>query len=562
MKTKHEILLAACFLMLAAPASGQWQTTTYTLKGGWNAIYLHGAATHATPDVLFASGDAANIEQIWRWNPNPTQIQFTHDPLIPSAGTPEWSVWYRNPQAGQTSTLSALTGQAAYLVKCSGSAANSYSVALKNRPLPPSATWVRIGANLLGFPTNPIGGFPSISAYFATFPVAVATESKIYKYIGGDLGPANPMQVFSPISEPLARNHAYWFEAKVTGNFHAPLEIAPSNPAGLEFGRTISVLAVRLRNRTSAPVTMTISPTPSAAAPTGVQAISGDVPLTYRAFNSGTGQVDEIVLGSPFSQVIGPRDSVELEFGIARAAMTGGSGALYASFLKFTDSGNLMDVLIPASAQVASMAGLWVGDVEVTGVQSTVAGSPGSTTPRPFPLRYILHVDDGGTARILSQVFLGTLAASDQLGICTSESSLKLGEKAAAIRMVAAHMPLDRVLPGTGNVGLGTTLASTISLPFDDGTNPFVHQYHPDHDNKDARGDALGAGVESYAINRAVSFHFLASPPAGTTSTGWGTTVLGGNYTETIAGIHKQTLTTTGTFTFHRVSEIGAITAP
>ena len=131
------------------------------------------------------------------------------------------------------------------------------------------------------------------------------------------------------------------------------------------------------------------------------------------------------------------------------------------------------------------------------------------------------------------------------------------------MRMVAAHMPLDQVLAsGGGSVGLGTTLVRTINLSFDAKTNPFVHQYHPDHDNKDAHGDPLGAGVESYTVDRDLSFEFLASPPPGTGSTGWGTTVLGGNYTETITGIHKQPLTTTGTFTFHRVSEIGTITTP
>ena len=87
-------------------------------------------------------------------------------------------------------------------------------------------------------------------------------------------------------------------------------------------------------------------------------------------------------------------------------------------------------------------------------------------------------------------------------------------------------------------------------------------RYHPDHDNKSPRGDPLGAGDESYSVNRAVSFVFLAAPPAGTSSAGWGTTVLGGTYSETITGAHKAPLATTGTFTFRRINEIGAITTP
>lgn len=552
-------IFALCSLAFATVSHAQWQTTTYNLKGGWNSIYLHGDASHATPDELFPnSGQTANIEQIWRWNPNPNQIQFTTDPLIPTAGTPEWSVWYRgNPAA---STLSVLTGQTAYLVYCGGTSSNSYSVQLKNRPQPPSSTWVRNGANFLGFPSSDAdGSYPSMSNYFATFPAAITANTRVFKYVGGELGSANPLQVFSPTFESLDRNQAYWFEAEVTGNFYAPIEIAPSNPAGLEFGRTGSTFAVRIRNRTAAPVTITITPTSSAAAPAGETGVTGDVPLTRSVFNAETAEYDEIPL-TAFNQVIEPQSSVELEFGINRSLMTGDSSDLYASFLKFTDGGNLMDVLIPASAQVSSMAGLWVGDVSVDGVVSNVAGSPGDTTKRPFPLRYILHVDDTGTARILSQVFMGVLDASDQLGNCSTEAGLKADQLASAARIVAAHMPLDKVLIGSGTVALPSTVNWTIALPYDAKTNPFVHSYHPDHDNKDPRGGTLAAGGESYTVDRAVSFEFLATPPAGTSSAGWGTTVLGGNYMETLTGIHKLPLTTSGSFTFRRVNEIGAIT--
>ena len=93
-------------LFIAVSAHAQWQSTTYTLKGGWNAIYLHGDASHATPEVLFASNP--EVLEVWRWNPNPTQVQFTVSPLIPSAGTKEWSTWVRD---GSSNSLSRLIGQ-------------------------------------------------------------------------------------------------------------------------------------------------------------------------------------------------------------------------------------------------------------------------------------------------------------------------------------------------------------------------------------------------------------------------------------------------------------------
>jgi hypothetical protein len=554
-------LLLAVTLALAPAARAQWQTPTYTLRGGWNAVYLHGDATHATPDQLFAANP--EILSVWRWVPNPNPAQVNGSSLVPSTSSPEWTVWVRGEPA-QT-TLASLPGQNAYLIRCAGVSTDTYSLTLPQRPLPPRNTWVRNGANLLGFPSraHPVAGtFPAFSSYFATFPAAIAANTTIFKYIGGDIGPLNPAQVFSTATERVDRNQAYWFDATVVGSFYAPLEITPSNLDGLTFGRTGALVKVRVRNRTSAPVTLTIAPSLSLSAPVGQEAITAAVPLTRRTFNAATTTYTDTPINTAYTETIAPQSSVELSFGIDRAQMTGAADAFYASFLRFTDSGNLLDVYLPASARKASLAGLWVGDVAVTNVQSTAPGSPGTTTPRSFPLRVLLHVDDAGTARLLSQVFLGKLApAPHALGLCTRESGLKADEKASATRLVAITMPLDAELAtGSGTVALGSTLVRTIPLTFNDRTNPFVHTYHPDHNNKDARGAALPPGVESYTVNRQCSFQFTVTPPAGTNSLGWGATVIGGNYTEVITGVHKLPLTTTGTFTLRRVSEIGSIT--
>jgi len=613
-------------------ARAQWQTTTYTLQGGWNAIFLHGDATHVTPDVLFASHP--EVLSVWRWNPSSTQTQFTNSPLIPSVGAVEWSVWNRGSPA--TSTLTALPGQHAYLVRCSGAVTDTYFVSITHKTLPPRSTWVRNGANLLGFPTRLAGSvYPTFSAYFATFPAAIATNSRIYTYAGGDLGPANPAQIFAPAGAPLDRTKAYWFEAPVVGNFYAPLEITPSQPDGLHFGRTGSGLTVRIRNRTAAPVTITVDPLPSVGAPAGQPQIVGSVPLTRRIVNTATGAVTVTPIAAAFTEVIGPQATVELGVGLDRAAMTAPSGSLYASFLRFTDSGNLLDVSLPASAVVASLAGLWIGDIavsdvgnltraraytctvtrtvgsvvtsvvspavqgsltalmpqslpagtggtlayqwaksgqpivgatsallELTGVERLESGAFGSTTSRAFPLRVLLHVDDAGTARLLSQVFVGTLApAPHLLGLCTRESGLKADAKASATRYVSTQLPLDtEIADGSGSVALGGQLVRTFTLAFNDRVNPFVHAYHPDHDNKDARGEPLAAGIESYNVTRSCTFDFAATPPAGAATLGWGASIIGGTYRETVTGLHRQPLTVHGTFELRRVSELGVIT--
>ena len=554
MKSLLLTLISLCFVVTAAQA--QWQTTTYTLKGGWNSIYLHGDATHATLDELFASNP--EVVEVWRWNPNPSQVQFISSPLIPSAGTPEWSTWVRD---GSSNSLGQLLGQTAYLVKCSGSTSNSYNVAIPQRILPPSAAWVRNGANFMGFPSFKNGStYPTMGSYFATFPVAIASNVKIYKYVGGDLGPGNPIQVFSPSMEKLDRNQAYWFDSEVVGNFYAPVEISLSKSSGLDFGRTGSTVTVRLRNRSDAVSTVTIAPVDSAAAPSGEEGITGSVPLRRRTFDTETATWIETDVSSAFTEVVGPNAAVELTFGIDRTAMTGDSNAFYASMLRFTDSAGLYDILLPATARKASLAGLWIGEARVSAVESKVPSSADTDTPQGYPLRYLIHVDDAGAARVLSQVFLGKLAGeSPQDGITPLESNLSTADKAGASRIVAAHLPLDRVLATTGSFAVGSSLSCTIATPFDDPVSPFVHQYHPDHDNKSG-STALVSGQESYDISRAVTFTLAATPPEGVSPIGYGGSVIAGTYAEVISGLHKDTLQVAGTFTLHRVSEIGTLT--
>ena len=549
------ILLALTALFLAATAHAQWQSTTYTLKTGWNAIYLHGDATHATPDELFAAYPA--VTEVWRWNPNPTQVGFTTSPLIPSAGTAEWSTWVRG---GSSNSLGQLIGQTAYLVKCSGAA----SVTLPQRVLPPNASWVRNGANLLGFPSKLNGGiYPTLSSYFATFPAAIASNVKIYKYVGGELGAGNPLQVFSPSSEKLDRNQAYWFDSEVVGNFYAPVEISLSKSSGIDFGRTGSTITVRLLNRSSTVSTVTIAPVASANAPTDQEGVTAAVPVTRRVFNAGTASWTETPISTAFAEVVGPNAAVELSFGIDRgaASMTGAAAnAFFASLLRFTDSANLYDILLPVTARKASLAGLWIGEAVVGGVESKVPGFTDTSTPQSYPLRYIVHVDDAGAACVLSQVFVGKLAGeTPQDGVTPLENNLSLGDKAGASRIVAAHLPLDRVLATTGSFAVGSSLSCTIATPFNDPASPFVHQYHPDHDNKSG-STALVSGQESYDISRAVTFTLSATPPEGVSPIGYGGSVIAGTYAEVISGLHKESVQVSGTFTLQRVSEIGTLT--
>lgn len=560
----NRCLFFLAIFLFSHGARAQWISTTYTLKGGWNSIYLAGDAKQTTLENLFPS----QVLEVWRWNPNPNQVGFTSSPLVPASGTPEWSAWKRDGSVAQFTTLS---GQNAYLVRCSGTTSNTYTVTIPQSPMLPANSWVRNGANFLGFPSKSNSGiYPTMSTYFATFPAAIAASSKVYKYVGGELGPGNPLQVFSTSSERVDANQGYWFSAEVVGNFNAPLEVSLSSGAALDFGRNGSVITARFYNRSSSITTVAIAPVSSVAAPLGQETIAAAVPVTYRVLSSSGAWVETLISSAGITQVIPPASSVEVSFGIARSSMTASAGSLYASLLRITDSSNLTDMYLPVRARASSYAGLWIGDASVSAVESKSTSDQITPTSRSYPLRLILHVDDSGTARILSQVFLGQLdEAGNQQGICTKESHLLASAKSKATRIVAAHMPLDRVITATGSVGNASSLELTIDIPFNDPTNPFVHKYHPDHDNKSAKGAALNAGQESYNISREITLSFTATPPAsGISSTGWGSSVIGGNYAETIQGLSKDTkgvdtgdgIHVTGTFELRRVSEIGTLT--
>src|SRR5690606_11919535 len=143
----------------------------------------------------------------------------------------------------------------------------------------------------------------------------------------------------------------------------------------------------------------------SEAAPEGQPVISGVVPITYRTFDTETNSYVETPITEGFTITVPGSGRLDLQFGVDRSQMSDSSHDFYASFLRIRDSIDLSDVLLPITAQVSTPAGLWLGEVTVDSVDSTVIDSPGSTTSRDFPLRAIVHVDGGGVARLLSQVF-------------------------------------------------------------------------------------------------------------------------------------------------------------
>ncbi len=644
---KSLTLFSLLFLYaIQGTALAQWKTENYQLKGGWNAIYVHGDASYTTLDDLLSVGSAAEILEVWRWNQGSSSVLYTESPAVQSPGTPEWSIWKRGDAANNT--LSKLTANAGYLVRCSGTSTDAYTVGIKLSPRPPKAQWVREGANLLSFQTKSTSPTTFYNFFSQGFPAPVASGSDIYKYLGGDLSTTNPFKIFSPSYEPLNRNQAYWFESQVVSNYHGPIEVELSNPLGIIFANEGSVVSLKLKNRTNQVQTLTITGRFGESPPLGQPTADGGfLYLATRAFDPQQVRYVNTFLDYGTEVILQPNETEELKLVINKPGNSPGNpdvaeaspGTLFQYIMRITDAAGMMEIDLPVSFTKGSLAGLWLGQINVThipytpraqaeisggvltavnlvgrqpegytqaptiavspphelgtpanqqGTQATVeavisdgvisafsvtnAGSgyekaprvsisapPATSTtplPKPMTLRVLLHRDDDAKFRLLSHVFMGQLKVSGELGLTTKESLLDPESLGGASRFSVAHLPLDTNKLGTGNET--GTLTHTISIPFNDPTNPFVHQYHPDHDNLDARFEnPLSAGDESPDITRTLEFQFTATEPTGgATPLGWGVTILGGVFTETLEGIHSDPITLQGDFQIQRVSSI------
>lgn len=557
-------------LALAPRSSAQWTTESYQLKPGWSAIWMSIDTSHQDIDNLLAG--YPDIEEIWRWNPLSSTAVFTQSPAQPVQGDVQWFVWKRG--FPTDTTMTRLSGNSAYLVKLADSA-TATTIQLTGIPVPPKYEWSRSGVNFFGFPMQTP---PSASDHnferLLSFSNELSAGPDIFHYDGGPLGATNPKQVTAPRLFTVERGQAYWVRSSQYSSYYGPLQLSISG-SGLFFGDTGSQRTFRLTNVTDQVVTATISLSGSAAPPAGQAPLAGAVPLLLRgALDPMTGQFPFIDLSAaPATITLGPGQGSNLVFSVDRSLMGGAAGDVFQSILQVEDSLSISRVDLPVQAVTTSRSGLWVGAAMVSMVdQVTAAPAPQSNgtgsvivttdadakAPSEFPLRLIMHRDDAGTVKLLQTVFLGKNPSGTPV-VGTREDLLDPNDLKNARRLTSTTFPLDEKALATGDLGLSGTVTLTSVLAHDASTNPFVHAYHPDHDNRDAQFSptTLPAGLESPTISRDITFQMIADGATiGVNDLGWGSTTLGGNYFETVSGLRAQPITVKGTFVLYRVSDI------
>jgi hypothetical protein len=361
---------------------------------------------------------------------------------------------------------------------------------------------------------------------------------------------------------------------------------------------------------------------------TNYPAWAGDVPLSYWKSVYPT-NVGFFPLTAALSQTVGAGGKWSLRLAVRRSAMaapaSAASGALYQSLLNVSDGAGSR-WLVPVTAQGIQSAaaaalvngkeigprdaappclrsGLWIGSADIKKV-SYPASITDAVTPistfSDFQFRLILHVDTNCQARLLQKVLLmwqnGTYVTNStgyqvvsQSGnyVLLTKDSLIPNYRGAAMRdgqLMARRIssagfgfrdPVN--MAGSGAFGDdGSIFSCTNILDYRDILNPFVHRYHPDHDNLDDSYHALPtnavpaswpadttvagpATAESFTVTRYISLQFSANDPDNLKMAGWGDNQIGGTYKETITGLHKNPLYIQGTFRLHQASSVGVL---
>lgn len=526
---------------------------TFTLQPGWNAIHLSVQPTNDQPAAVFSG---LPVDMVWAYFPTRTPLEFIQDPGDGLWNVPGWSVWLPpgKPDAEALTNLFAIQAHQSYLVKITGSAPVTLTVTgpAGYREI----KWQPDGFTLTGLPLDPLVNVRSGDYFF---------NSPAHK--GQSRFRLDPNGTWIQVGDNtiLRSGTAYWIFSKGAPDFSAPFDLEYGGASVLDYGALLDTRDVTVRNRGA-----------------GSQVVKvenpGNLPLVVSTLDPATGRSEWLPLSSR-DLTIPAGETVTLTLGIRRAGMP----ATIANLLKFSSQGIVRKLPVSAANPIAGSpnpnAGLWVGTVTLDAVSEPHGSNPTATTATPaeFTMRVLLHVNSAGGTRLLKEVILmkqpnsadnppvpGALVLLSNPALIpgfTAPSRRDGSPFANRISSIgfdfAGH---DQAL--TGAFG-GSALTGTITIPRDLPTHPFRHRYHPDHDGLTPNYQPQPPGLpadqqEVWDVTRNLKFTF-APIPTTDLSPAAGYSERSGTYEESVTGLHKNTLVTTGTFTLNRLNNIGQL---
>lgn len=586
---ERKLCALLCVFSLSLGAYAQWTTQRIPLVRGWNAIHLKVNPADTSCTAVFS--DSAITQVSW-WN---------RDRLDDGTGSAvsDFCNWYR--ASAEPNTFNRVVGDQRYLVYST----RAFNLDVVGMPVIPKGTIYLGESNLVGVNVPRVGGSdsPTYYEYFKPF----------YNRSPSWYGVTPDNQSILLGNRVLATNYsaAVWLQAAGSGitSFTGPFALSLDKSGDvMSWTSSTDARTLTIKNTSSEDRVLKIARVTTSQPPTGHGTIAGIAHLLIESIDWSEGYAKRVYGPLSFPLVTNLAAGASFEFrvkpNLANMPATGDASRNYMSILKITDEGSTIDGEVRAggtceyrvgvfasgtlaAATKASAAGLWVGSVVLDKVNrakmlgsATPEWDPNAlmTAPHPFQFRLIVHVDANGAVKILKQVFTAKRTAdaegSDLLTDRDTAISYRgLFPNATIRRTASANFPFMVPLALTGGEFMApdATLSGTFTQEYDDKTNPFVHAFHPQHDNVEFRNKApytLGSGdegvgeYESWGVTRTVSLKFLAEDPAGAAGQNWNRTVTGGEYAEAVNGLNGQLkpILTKGIFRLSKVSDTPVLT--
>lgn len=580
--------------LLAVPAHAEWATQTLTLQPGWNAVFLEVQPADNLCDTVF---EGVPIKSAWKWNRKLQLQQFVKNPneLLPK--DPDWLIYFPKGEARSFLTdLHAVNAGEPYLIELGGS--EPFTWTLHGRAGAPALAWLPDSFNLAGFYMDPAADVTVKD--FLKYDSALAGQA-VYR-----VTPEGKAVKVDAAAAKMKRGEAFWVYSKGNTSYAGPFSAAVESGKALDFGKSAKEGALLVTNKTDQPKTVTVQLAPSerpAAAKgakdgegdaTPLPPLAGDVQLSYGKLIGWAPLPERLEFTVPANST--QRLPLAVRRAVMRQAASANKSAIeggqFESVLQVSDgSASLFRLPVRAEAAV-DYTGLWVGNVTLTKVSEVARPNDLTATAASseFNFRVIIHVDELDNVSLLQKVYLMreeqtvdnsvpprvvrperyVLLTRDELltgltGIAIRDGKF-VGRRITAPAFSEVDLDNDGSfdpVPMTGTVGTtppNNTLTATITVDYNDPLNPFVHRFHPDHDNLDERFEnPIAEGNESYTFQRALQLIFEEQDPEQLGLPEWGDTLIGGTYREEITGVHKRTIRVEGTFRLSRVSGIGSL---
>lgn len=546
---KTVAMCTAALLFSIAPARAQWVSQQIKLSPGFTPVYLEVTPADTNPETLF--GTIPNVQHVWMYNRYLQTSTFTTDPTQSNVDQDHWLMWYpASSRKGFLSTLAQVRGGQAYLIFLATNAA-PVTVSIKGIPAAPRVDWIPFDLVLAGFPVAETGKVTFYQFLKDTPEVSTqpGTASGIYS-----INPltARETQIRNPDLTAITPGRAYWTRLGAHSENPFPVRvIASGDNNSAQFPQDSRTTTITIGNSVkTASQTVHLRLLESESPPAGVPAKAGGVPVALLTPQADGSYLPQF-LSNGVDVTLAAGEIRQLKLGVAANLFTPttDTNSTYQALIEVTEAKHGYRLLVPVVAEVpgsgltaqkasllglkktssqniaasaptvsseALSAGLWVGSLTLNAVNLPGFAATNSPDPSLFPslpatpleVRALIHVDSNGVSRLLEQVFFASVTegSNNVVRMFSDLKNIPSGSSTKS-RISAPSWPAIAPTAMTGN--FGDALSATVVETYNDRVNPYVHRYHPDHNNlAEDFQTPLASGEESFDVTRNVRFIF------------------------------------------------------